>query len=56
MPDFDMEMTEGRANYIKNLLATLYADQIGMEIKSINFKPANKGPEKTASIETEELV
>ncbi len=40
MSEFDMEVTEERLNYMKNLLVTLYADQIGMEVKSIKTKPA----------------
>lgn len=41
MPEFDMEVTEERASYMKNLLAKLYADQIGMEVKSIRVKPVD---------------
>ena len=33
--EFDMEVTKERAEYMKNLLVRLYADQIGMEVKSI---------------------
>lgn len=42
MPEFDMEVTDERFEYIKNLLVKLYADQIGMEVKSIRVKPANR--------------
>ncbi len=41
MTEFDMEVTEERLNYMKNLLVTLYADQIGMEVKSIKVKPVD---------------
>lgn len=40
MPEFDMEVTDERFDYIKNLLVRLYADQIGMEVKSVKVKPA----------------
>ena len=42
MSEFDMEVTEERFNFMKNLLATLYADQIGCEVKSIKVRPADK--------------
>lgn len=38
---FDMEVTDERFNYMKNLLVRLYADQIGMEVKSIKVRPAD---------------
>lgn len=47
MPEFDMEVTDERFEYMKNLLVRLYADQIGMEVKSIKVRPVNettKGP------------
>ncbi len=47
MSEFDMEVTEERANYMKRLLVTLYADQIGMEVKSVKVKPLNQ-PEEPA--------
>ncbi|MBD5395838.1 MAG: hypothetical protein HDR71_16610 [Lachnospiraceae bacterium] len=46
MPDFDMEVTDERFNYMKDLLVMLYADQIGMEVKSIRVRPADKGTGK----------
>lgn len=45
MSEFDMEVTEERANYMKRLLVTLYADQIGMEVKSVKVKPLNQTEE-----------
>ncbi len=39
---FDMEVTDERSNYMKKLLVKLYADQIGMEVKSIKVRPADK--------------
>lgn len=42
MQEFDMEVTDERFNFMKNLLVTLYADQIGMEVKSIRVKPADE--------------
>lgn len=44
MSEFDMEVTDERFNYMKNLLVMLYADQIGMDVKSISVKPADKEP------------
>ncbi len=42
MPKFDMEVTDERFEYIKNLLVRLYADQIGMEVNSIRVRPADQ--------------
>lgn len=42
---FDMELTEERLSYMKNLLVTLYADQIGMEVKSIKVTQVAKKTE-----------
>lgn len=42
MEGFDMEVTKERAEYMKNLLVMLYADQIGMEVKSIKVTPVEK--------------
>ncbi|MDE5910246.1 MAG: hypothetical protein K2H52_16140 [Lachnospiraceae bacterium] len=42
MPEFDMEVTDERFEYMKNLLVRLYADQIGMEVKSIKVRPVNE--------------
>lgn len=39
-----MEVTDERFNYMKNLLVMLYVDQIGMDVKSISVKPADKEP------------
>lgn len=46
--EFDMEVTDERFNYMKNLLVMLYADQIGMEVKSINVRPVESKEEETA--------
>ncbi len=46
MQEFDMEVTEERLHYMKNLLVTLYADQIGMDVKSIKVTPVKKDTEK----------
>lgn len=54
MPEqkFDMEVTDYRLSEMKNLLARLYADQIGMEIKSIKTYPVdpnkNELPKRSA--------
>lgn len=40
MQEFDMEVTDERLNHMKRTLAMLYADQIGMEIKSIRVVQA----------------
>lgn len=44
--EHDMEVTDERAAYMKNLLLRLYADQIGMEIVSVEVHPVAK--EETA--------
>lgn len=46
MQDFDMEVTEERFNFMKNLLVTLYADQTGTEVKSIKVRPADERTEE----------
>lgn len=46
MSEFDMEVTEERLNEIKKMLVKLYADQTGMEVKSIKIK-SEKKKEKT---------
>lgn len=38
--DHDMEVTDERLAYMKNLLLRLYADQIGMEVVSVEVHPA----------------
>lgn len=48
MSEFDMEVTEERLNYMKKLLVTLYADQIGMEVKSIKVRSAEKESKEPA--------
>lgn len=40
--DHDMEVTDERLSYMKKLLLRLYADQIGMEIASVEVRPAAK--------------
>mgnify|MGYP001034356594 CR=1 FL=1 len=47
MAKFDMEVTDERLSFMKNLLAMLYADQIGKEIKSIRVRPAKPKDENT---------
>lgn len=42
MPESDMEITEERIIQMKQLLAKLYADQIGMEVKNIKVKPIDR--------------
>ena len=44
--EHDMEVTDERLAYMKNLLLRLYADQIGMEIVSVEVHPVAK--EETA--------
>lgn len=48
MSKFDMEVTEERLNDMKKLLVMLYADQIGMEVKSIKVRPADKETKEPA--------
>ncbi len=48
MSDFDMEVTEERLNDMKKLLLMLYADQIGMEVKSVKVRPAVEKTEEPA--------
>lgn len=48
MSEFDMEVTEERLNDMKKLLVMLYADQIGMEVKSIKVRPVDKKTEEPA--------
>lgn len=48
MSKFDMEVTEERLSDMKKLLVMLYADQIGMEVKSVKVRP------KTAEKKTKE--
>lgn len=48
MSEFDMEVTKERADFMKRLLVTLYADQIGMEVKSVKVRPVNKNTEEPA--------
>lgn len=48
MPEFDMEVTDERLEYMKNLLVRLYADQIGMEVKSIKVRPASEATKEPA--------
>ena len=48
VPEFDMEVTDERFDYMKNLLVRLYADQIGMDVKSIKVRPANKETKEPA--------
>lgn len=44
----DMEVTPERADFMKRTLLRLYADQLGMDIVSIQVEPANKTKEETA--------
>ncbi len=48
MAEFDMEVTDERFSFMKNLLATLYADQIGREVKSIKTRPADEKTKEPA--------
>lgn len=48
MPEFDMEVTDERFEYMKNLLVRLYADQIGMNVKSIRVSPASEKTKEPA--------
>lgn len=48
MSEFDMEVTDERFNYMKNLLVRLYADQIGMEVKSIKVRPVDEKTKEPA--------
>lgn len=44
--EHDMEVTDERLAHMKNLLLRLYADQIGMEVVSVEVRPVTK--EETA--------
>lgn len=44
--EHDMEVTDERLAYMKSLLLRLYADQIGMEVVSVEVHPVTK--EETA--------
>ena len=48
MPEFDMEVTDERFNYMKKQLIMLYADQIGMEVKSVKVRPADETNDELA--------
>ena len=48
MSDFDMEVTEERLSDMKKLLLMLYADQIGMEVKSVKVRPAGEKTKEPA--------
>lgn len=48
MAEFDMEVTDERFNYMKNLLVTLYADQIGRAVKSIKVRPVDEKTKEPA--------
>lgn len=48
MQEFDMEVTDERFNYMKNLLVTLFADQTNQEIKSIKVRPAEEKTKEPA--------
>ncbi len=36
---FDMEVTDERADYMKRQLLRLYADQLGMDVVSVTVTP-----------------
>lgn len=40
--EHDMEVTEERLAHMKSLLLRLYADQIGMEVVSVEVHPVTK--------------
>lgn len=44
--EFDMEITDKRLANMKELLLRLYADQYGLEVVSVEVRPATK--EETA--------
>lgn len=46
--EFDMEVTDERLAFMKNQLLRLYADQLGMEVVSVQVAPAKKVKEGTA--------
>lgn len=47
-PKYDMEVTDERADFMKRTLLRLYADQMGMDIVSVEVQPVNKAKEETA--------
>lgn len=48
--EFDMEVTEYRARTMLEVLAMLYADQMGMEVKSIKIYSMNKGGNTSTNV------
>lgn len=46
MQKFDDEVTDERLNHIRRTLAMLYADQNGMEVKSIRVRSAEEKDSK----------
>lgn len=40
--EFDMEVTDERADFMKKQLLRLYADQLGMEVVSVTVTPKTK--------------
>ena len=53
---FDMEVTEYRARTMLETLAMLYADQMGMEIKSIKIYPVDETGKKLHEMPQKEVV
>ena len=54
--EFDMEVTEYRAITMIETLASLYAHQMGMEIKSLKIYTADKDGNKLQEIKRKEVV
>ena len=53
---FEMEVTEYRARTMLETLAMLYADQMGMEIKSIKIYPVDETGKKLPEIPQKEAI
>ena len=53
---FDMEVTEYRARTMLETLAMLYADQMGMEIKSIKIYSVDETGKKRSELPRREVI
>lgn len=53
---FDMEVTEYRARTMLETLAMLYADQMGMEIKSMKIYSVDEKGKKRLEIPQREVI
>ena len=54
--EFDMEVTEYRARTMLETLAMLYADQMGMEVKSIKISRVDEHGNKIEEIPQRAII